>query len=101
MRNIAEPLYEVETIINHNMEIIHKLAEIANTSFKDNPQVQRILGDAVSYLWFYLKPVHIWIRDQNPAQKEFYDLLDTHLKEQENRSLEVKDLVSGKKKGKK
>lgn len=93
MRNIAEPLVEVENIINHNMEIIHKLVEISNTNFKGDSKKQEVLINAMSTIWFYLKPVHLWIRDQNPAHKEFYDELDKYLEMQANRSLEIKDLM--------
>lgn len=101
MRNIAEPLYEVETIINHNMELIHKLADTSKTILADKPEAQAALVEAMTQIWFYLKPVHIWVRDQNPAQKEFYDELDKYLEMAENRSLNVKDLVPKTKRGKK
>ena len=93
MRNIAEPLFELQDIINYNMESIHKLAELGNTIAKDNPKEQEAIVKAMCCLWGYLKPVHTWIRDQNPSNSSFYDELDKYIAEDNKRSLDVKSLA--------
>ena len=100
MRTITEALIEVEDIINYNMETLHKLAEVANTIAKGNLKEQESLAKSIACLWNYLKPVHRWVREQNPKQEEFYNELDKYLATEEKRPLEVKTLAP-KKKGKK
>lgn len=100
MRTITEALVEVEDIINYNMETLHKLAEVANTIAKGNLKEQESLAKSIACLWNYLKPVHRWIREQNPTQEEFYNELDKYLAAQANPVVEVKS-VGNKKKGKK
>jgi len=100
MRTITEALIEVEDIINYNMETLHKLAEVANTIAKGNLKEQESLAKSIACLWNYLKPVHRWIREQNPKQEEFYNELDKYLEAESKRPLEVKSLTP-KKKGKK
>ena len=90
MRNISEPLIELEEIINLNLDTIHKLAQIANNKCKDNLEEQKHLSRSIGCLWLYLKPVHKWIREINPAQAKFYDELDRYLTEEAKRSTQVK-----------
>jgi hypothetical protein len=90
MRTIAEPLIELEEIINYNLEAIHKLAQIANIQCKDNVEEQKSIAKAVGCLWNYLRPVHKWIREQNPNNTAFYDELDKYLEEEAKRSAPVK-----------
>jgi hypothetical protein len=104
MRTITEVLIEAEDIINYNMETLHKLLELSNTVSKDNPMEQAALAKSMACIWNYLKPVHRWIRDQNPKQETFYAELDKYLEESEKRSSEVKPMLvpeQSKKKGKK
>ena len=93
MKNITEALLDVEDIINYNMETLHKLAEFANTVSKDNIKEQEALAKSIACLWSYLKPVHRWIREQNPKQENFYNELDKYLDAQEKHSLDVKNLA--------
>lgn len=93
MRNIAEPLMELQDIINHNMEAIHKLAEMGNTIAKDNAKDQDAIVKTMCCLWGYLKPVHTWIREQNPNNVKFYDELDKYIEKANKRSLDVKSLA--------
>jgi hypothetical protein len=90
MRTIAEPLIELEEIINYNLDAIHKLAQIANTQCKDNLKEQESIAKTIGCLWNYLKPVHRWIREQNPNQAAFYDELDKYIEEENKRASEVK-----------
>ena len=92
MRNITEALLEVEDIINYNLVTLHKLVEIANTISKDKPDEQAAIAKTIGCIWYYLKPVHIWIRQLDPTQIELYDKLDKYLEESAKRSLEVKSL---------
>ena len=100
MRTIGEPLLELEDIINYNMETIHKLAHIANTQCKDNLEEQKHIAKTIGCLWLYLKPVHRWIREQNPDNVKFYDELDKYLEEESKRSPEVKSVAPKTKKTK-
>ena len=93
MRNIMEPLMELEEIINYNMDSIHKLAEMGTTIAKDNPKEQEAIVKAMCCLWNYLKPVHKWIREQNPGKATFYDELDNYIALSDKRSLDVKSLT--------
>ncbi len=101
MRNIVEPLLEVEDIINYHMEIIHKLAEIADTTLKDDLKAKAAVISSMCNIWSYLKPVHIWIRDQNRSQANFYDELDKYLSNYGKHPLDIKDLLPNVPKAKK
>ena len=96
-----EPLMELEDIINYNMDSIHKLAEMGSTIAKDNPKEQEAIVKAMCCLWNYLKPVHKWIREQNPDKATFYDELDNFIAAAEKCSLDVKSLAPKVKKAKK
>jgi hypothetical protein len=84
---------ELQDIINHNMDAIHKLAQLGTTIAKDNPKEQEAIVRVMSCLWNYLKPVHKWIREQNPTQAALYEELDKYIALEENRSLDVKSLT--------
>lgn len=84
---------ELEDIINYNMDSIHKLAEMGTTIAKDNPKEQEAIVKAMCCLWNYLKPIHKWIREQNPDRATFYDELDNYIALSDKRSLDVKSLT--------
>jgi hypothetical protein len=101
MRNLAEPLIEIENIINYNLDVMGKIVELSKTTFKENEAAQDLLMRTICIIWENLRPVHQWIRDQNQPKKEFFDELDRFIAGEAKPALDVKNLVPNARKQKK
>jgi ABC-type uncharacterized transport system YnjBCD substrate-binding protein len=91
MRNINEVLYELEDIINSNLDTLHKLKDVAKTL--ERPDEQIAMAKSIACLWEYLKPVHRWIREVNKGNEAFYDELDKYIGNNEKHATPLNPII--------
>jgi DNA-directed RNA polymerase alpha subunit len=87
MRTLNEALEEAAQITSFHLNAIQKLVELGKTMSEDEKEM---IAKLVASIWHTLKPVHQWIRSQNPQGASFYDELDKYIEQYDKALSQVK-----------